>query len=157
MSELRLTGNSSAIADIIRQEGIKYDAVTKVAKLDAEVFDKTLEASDLTREQFDKVIGHTIDTLGALSLVHGESSISACKADKDVEWTSTEFELGSGVRLDAQYTRQKEFLNPQTGQKEPHYGVMVSGIHIEGAANKKGLLNNIRKHIKSASKEAFGT
>lgn len=157
MSELKLPANVSAIAEIIRTEGIKFDPTLRVAKLDAETFNKTLASASIERDQYEKVIGHVVNTLGALSLVHGETSLEACKKDNTLEWTSTEFDLGAGVTLDAQYTRQREHLNTQTNQKEPHYGALVSGVRIEGISNKKGLLGDIRRHIKSASKEAFGS
>lgn len=120
-----------------------------VVEVPVDIFEKTLEGTDLTMEIIEQYHNHRDNVLAASGLALGEVGIDAFKANKDLAQVSVEIPVGKDT-IGSTFAQSKQVPDGQGGQ-QTKYGVLSSRYQANGAANK-GELKKVRTHLSEMAK-----
>lgn len=140
----KINENVTKLAEVIKG-GLKIGA-EGVAEVSPELFEKTLEGTELTVDQFKNTMAHRDNLIAATGLALGELGVEHFKNHKDATQVSVEIPVLKDS-VAAVFQREKEVQTaPGSGETKTNYGFLRTSYTAVGAANK-GELKKVKTHL----------
>lgn len=108
-------------------------------------FEKTLEGTELSLDDFKKTQNHRDLVLEGTALALGQNGIEAFKQDKNLETVSVEGKIHKD-EFAGVFHRQKNLPDGNGGMK-PRHGVLTMSYKANGQQGSKGQLKKVKQHL----------
>lgn len=156
MTESKLKARVLEVAAAI-EKSLSIDKATGVASSSTDIYAETL-AEGLTMDTVKAVYANDADFIAAGTYVFGKVSVDAMKANKKLDQTSMELQMGPN-QMSVSFDRQKEYTSPVNKDGESNkitkYGVATTTFEVRGGKNS-GELKKARQELNALAQEAFG-
>ena len=143
--------NVGKMAEVIRAEMVQGDH--GVVTMQDGWFEKTLEDTDLTMDQFKRVQDHRDLVLAGTGLALGQNGIDSFEKNKDLDTVSLEARIHRDD-LGGVFHRQKDLPDGKGGMK-PRHGVLTMRYVANGQQGAKGQLKKVKEHLSSEALKAL--
>lgn len=151
MSNSTISENILTLAEQIKSKMTVGEA--GVIEVPKDMFEQTLEGTDLTMDMVKKVQSHTADVVSATGKALGDKGLEVFKKDGKVEQVSVQYPVHKDS-VAGVFARTRSVPDGNGGMQDKH-GVLSMNYKVSGAAGSKGSLKKVREHLSDAAKAAL--
>lgn len=155
---MSLNEQTQAIATAAKS-AIKIDQKTGLPEVNSELWAKSFEGADVTREQYIAAKRHLENFVAGTVSGAGETMIDAYKGNKDLTELKLTIPLEGKDKLSIGSVRRQEFPIPGKPDEAPvvRHCAMTTKIEIEASNKNAGSLGAVYKSLREAADKALAS
>lgn len=133
-----------------------------ICEVDPDLYEKTLEGTNLTMEQETAAQKHKTAVAAAFSLAVGEVGLAAMKKDKNLELVDAEMNIGKDT-LGVLFEKSRDVRDPAASAEKGEtvtktvYGGLSTRYTVNGSSTNRGQVKVVKDLLRSRASEAFGS
>lgn len=155
---MSLNEQTKAVATAAKT-GIKINEKTGLPEVDAELWAKSFEGAEVTREQYVAAKRHMENFVAGVTSGVGESMIDVYKTNPDLSELKVTVPMEGKDKIHVGSVRRQEFPIPGKPDEPAvvHHCPMIVKVEIEASNKNAGSLGAVYKQLRKAAEEALAS
>lgn len=155
---MSLNEQTKAVATAAKT-GIKINEKTGLPEVDAELWAKSFEGAEVTREQYVAAKRHMENFVAGVTSGVGESMIDVYKTNPDLSELKVTVPMEGKDKIRLGSVRRQEFPIPGKPDEPAvvHHCPMIVKVEIEASNKNAGSLGAVYKQLRKAAEEALAS